>query len=66
MSSSSLVSVCQYIGLFGICFYFINQPCTLYIAFDKCFYICDVVVVKSFYITLLIQKKKQSAFQVHA
>jgi len=38
-------------------FYFINQPCAIYIAFDKCFYICDVVVVKSFYITFLIQKK---------
>jgi len=37
--------------------YFISQPRTLYSAFDKCFYICDVVVVKSLYITFLIHKK---------
>ena len=27
----------------AICIFFINQACTLYIAFDKCLYICDVV-----------------------
>jgi len=51
-------------------FYFINQlcafpPCALYIAFDKCFYICDVEVVKSLYIAFLIHKEK-FALQVHA
>jgi len=48
----------------AICFYFINQPCALYIAFNKRFYICDVVVVKSLYIAFLINKD-QFAFQVH-
>jgi len=48
----------------AICFYFITQPCALYITFDKCFYICDVVVVKSLYIIFLIHKE-QFALQVH-
>jgi len=47
----------------GYCF--INQLCVLYIAFGKCFYICDAVVVKSLYVTFAIQKE-QFAFQVHA
>jgi len=42
MSSSTLVSVHQYVGQLYACF--TNQPCALYIAFDKCFYNCDVVV----------------------
>jgi len=29
-------------------FYFINQLCALYIAFDTCVYICDMVVVLHF------------------
>jgi len=33
-------SLSQYWADIG--FYFINQLCALYIAFDKCFYICDV------------------------
>jgi len=48
----------------AICFYYINQPRTLHIAFNKCFYNCDVVFEKSLYITFLIKKK--FAFQVHA
>jgi len=32
---------------------------------DKCFYICDVVVVRFLYITFLIHKE-QFAFQAHA
>jgi len=51
--------------LVAICFYFINQPSTLYIVFDKCFYICDVVVIKFLYIIFLIYRE-QFAFQVHA
>jgi len=48
-----------------MCFYFINQLlCALYTAFNKCFYTCDVVVVKSLYITF--QLKEQFAFQIHA
>ena len=43
---------------------FINQPCALHIAFDKCFYISDVVVVKPLYNAFLIHKE-QVAFQVH-
>jgi len=45
----------QFIIIMGgfIGFYFINQPCALFIAFDKCFYMCDVVVLKSLYIVFL-------------
>jgi len=35
---------CSSVYWAAICFYFINQPCALYIAFDKCFNNCDVVV----------------------
>ena len=45
--------------------HFINQLCALYIAFDNCFYIFDVIVVKSLYIAFLIHKE-QFAFPVHA
>ena len=38
----------------AICFYFIIQSYALYIAFAKCFYICDNVVVKFLYKTFLI------------
>ena len=41
------------------------QPCALYIAFDNCFYICNVVVVKSFNTVFLIHEE-QFAYQVHA
>ena len=47
------------------CLYFTNQLCALYIAFDKCFYTFDMVVVKSVYIAFLVHKEK-FAFQVHA
>ena len=56
---------CLSIHWVAICFYFINQPCALYIEFDTCFYICDVVVVKSFCIAFL-SNKEQFAFQLHA
>jgi len=49
----------------AICFYFISQPCALYIAFDKCFYICDVVVVKSLYIAFLIHKEQFAFKSMH-
>jgi len=49
---------CSSIYWAAICFYFINQPCALYIAFDKCFYNCDVVVETSLYITFLIINEK--------
>ena len=35
----------------------------LHIAYDKCFYICDAVVVKSLCITFLIHKEQ---FELHA
>jgi len=53
----TLFPVYQYIGR-AICFYFIYQTCVLYSAFDKCFYICGVVVVKSVYITFLVHKEQ--------
>jgi len=56
---------CLSINLAAICFYLINQPCASYIAFDKCFYNCDIVAEKSLYILFLIHKK-QFAFQVYA
>ena len=36
---------------------FLFHQSTIYIAIDKCFYICDAVVVKSLYITFLIHRK---------
>ena len=48
----------------AIRFCFINQPWALYIACDKCFNICDLVAVKSLYITWLIHKE-QFTYQVH-
>jgi len=48
-----------------MCFCFINQPGTIFIAFDKYFYNCGAIVEKYFYITFLIHEEK-FAFQVHA
>jgi len=56
---------CLLIDWVAICFYLINQPCALCIAFDKCFCNCDVVVEKALYVTFLIYFEK-FAFQVHA
>ena len=50
----------------AICFCFINQPCALYTAFDKCIYVSDVVVVKLLYKCIFNSYKEQFAFQVHA
>jgi len=59
-------TVHQYTGPLCASISSINHAhCSLYVAFDKCFYICDVVVVKSFYIAFLVHKE-QFAFQLHA
>ena len=49
---------CSSIYWAAICIYFINQPYPWYIAFDKCFYNCDVVVERSLYIAFLIINEK--------
>jgi len=65
MSSSTLVSVCQVIRRLYASISSINYYAHYNLAFDKCFSICEVVIVKSFCITFLIHKT-QFAFQVHA
>jgi len=55
MSFSALVPVYHLIDCYRLLF---HQSTT------RCFYICDVVIAKSLYITFLIHKE-QFAFQVH-
>jgi len=52
MLSNTLVPVYHYIGRPYTSISSINHAHALYIAFDKCFYISDVVLVKSLYITV--------------
>jgi len=48
-----------------MCCCFINQPGTIYIAFDKYFYNCDAIVEKSVYITFLFMKKSLHSKSMH-